>query len=80
MLAMYIATRLYGMSQDRVSGFLRSPFDIYVIVVFVAWIILFVIGYYFYGPTRGHPALQAFGGGLIGMVAMYIAIRVYGMP
>jgi hypothetical protein len=80
MLAMYIATRLYGMSEESVSRFFRSPFDIYVIGVFVAWIILFVVGYYFYAPTRGHPALQVFGGGLIGMVAMYIATRVYGMP
>jgi hypothetical protein len=80
MLAMYIATRLYGMSQDGVSRPFSSPFDIYVAGVFVAWIILFVIGYYFYAPTRGHAALQVFGGFLPGMAAMYIAIRVYGMP
>jgi hypothetical protein len=58
----------------------QVTFDIYVIGVFVAWILLFVIGYYFYGPTRGHPALQVFGGFLPGMVAMYIATHVYGMP
>jgi hypothetical protein len=80
MLAMYIATRFYGTPQNSSSYFFRSRFDIYVISVFVAWILLFVIGYYFYGPTRGHPALQVFGGGLVGMVAMYIATRVYGMP
>jgi hypothetical protein len=80
MLAMYIATRLYGMSQDGVSGLFRSPFDLCVIGVFLAWIIVFVIGYYFYAPTRGDAALQVFGGFLPGMAAMYIAIRVYGMP
>jgi hypothetical protein len=40
--------------------------------------LLFVIGYFLYGPTRGHPALQVFGGCLVGMLAMYIATRVYG--
>jgi len=80
MLAMYIATRLYGTPQNSISHFFRSRFDIYVISVFVAWILLFVIGYYFYDPTRGHPALQVFGGCLVGMVAMYIATHVYGMP
>ena len=52
----------------------------YVIGVFVAWILLFVIGYYFYGPTRGRPALHAFAGFLPGMLAMYIATHAYGMP
>ncbi len=80
MLAMYLATRFYGMSQTGNSRFFRSRFDIYVIAVFVAWMFLFVVGYYLYGPTRGDPALQVFGGCLIGMVAMYIATRVYGMP
>jgi hypothetical protein len=78
MLAMYIATRLYGPSQQTISHFFRSRFDIYAIGVFVAWILLFVIGYFLLGRTRGHPALQVFGGFLIGMVAMYIATRVYG--
>jgi hypothetical protein len=80
MLAMYIATRLYGTPQNSISHFFRSRFDIYVIGVFVAWTLLFVMGYFLYGPTRGHPALQVFGGCLVGMVAMYIATRVYGMP
>jgi hypothetical protein len=80
MLAMYFATRLDGTPQNGTSQFFRSRFDIYVIGVFVAWILLFVIGYYFYGPTRGHPALQVFGGFLLGMLAMHIATHVYGMP
>jgi hypothetical protein len=41
---------------------------------------LFVMGYYFFGPTRGHPALQVFGGFLLGMPAMHIAGHVYGVP
>jgi len=80
MLAMYVATRLYGTPQTSISNFFRSRFDIYVIGVFVACILLFVIGYYFHGPTRGHPALQVFGGFLLGMLAMHIATHVYGMP
>jgi hypothetical protein len=80
MLAMYIATRLYGTPQSGVSQFFRSRFDIYVIGVFAAWLLLFIIGYYFYGPTRGLPALQVFGGFLLGMLAMHIATHVYGMP
>jgi hypothetical protein len=80
MLVMYIATRLYGTSQSTISRFFRSRFDVYVIAVFVGWVFLFVIGYYLYGPTRGDPTLQVFGGCLVGMVAMYIATRVYGMP
>jgi hypothetical protein len=79
MLAMYIAARLYGTPQNSISHVFRSQFDIHVISVFVAWILLFVIGCFLYGPTRGHPALQVFGGCLVGMVAMYIATRVYGM-
>ncbi len=80
MLAMYFATRLCGTPQKRISHFFRSRFDTYVISVFVAWTLLFVVGYYFYGPTRGDPALQVFGGFLLGMLAMYIATHVYGMP
>ena len=80
MLAMYFATRLYGTPPNSISHFFRSRFDISVIGVFVAWILLFVIGYYFYDPTRGHPALQVFGGALLGMLAMYIATHAYGMP
>src|SRR5262249_17927235 len=80
MLAMYVATRLYGTPQNSISQLFRSRFDIGVVGVFVVWIVLFVIGYYFYGPTHGHPALQVFGGALLGMLAMYIATHVYGMP
>jgi len=51
-----------------------------VIGVLVASILLFTIGYLRYGGTPGHPMLQVFGGLLLGMLSMSIAIRVYGMP
>ena len=70
MLSMYIATRLYGTPQSSA----------YVIGVLVACILLFTIGYLRYGSTPGHPALQVFGGFLLGMLSMSIATRVYGMP
>jgi uncharacterized BrkB/YihY/UPF0761 family membrane protein len=80
MLAVYIAKRLCGTPQNGASHFLWSRFDLSAIGVFVACILLFVFGYYFYGPTRGQPAFQVFGGFLLGMAAMFIAINVYGMP
>lgn len=80
MLAMYLATRLYGPPQTRTSQFFRTRFDITAIGVLIACTALFVAGYYFYDPTRGHPALQVFGGFLLGMLAMHIATHVYGMP
>ena len=62
------------------SHFLGSRLGHYVIAVVVTWVLIFAIGYFFYGPTRGHPALQVFGGFLLGMLAMHIATHVYGMP
>jgi hypothetical protein len=72
MLAMYVAARLYVTPQS----------SSYVIGVLVACVLLFAIGYYSrYGSTPGHhPALQVFGGFLLGMLSMSIATRLYGMP
>jgi hypothetical protein len=70
MLSIYIATRFYGTLQN----------SSYVIGVLVASILLFTIGYVRYGTTPGHPTLQVFGGILLGMLSMSIAIRFYGMP
>jgi hypothetical protein len=70
MLSMYIAKRLYVTPQN----------SSYVIGVLVACILLFTIGYLRYGSTPGHPALQVFGGFLLGMLSMSIATHVYGMP
>ena len=66
------------LTMSLISHFFGLRLGIYVIGIFVAWILLFVIGYFFYAPTRGHPALQVFGGFLLGMLAMYIATHVYG--
>jgi hypothetical protein len=39
-----------------------------------------VIGYFTHGSTPGYPALHAFGGFLPGMLAVYVATRLYGAP
>jgi hypothetical protein len=49
----------------------------YVTGVLVVWAAIFVVGYIVHGPTPGHPALLVFGGFMLGMLAMYIATRVY---
>ena len=64
MLSMYVATRLYGTPQN----------SSYVIGILVASILIFTIGYLRYGSTPGHPALQVFGGLLLGMLSIYIKI------
>jgi len=66
MLSMYIATRLYGTPQN----------SSYVIGVLVASILIFTTGYLRYGGTPGHPALQVFGGSLLGMLSIYIKIML----
>jgi hypothetical protein len=80
MLAMYIAMRLYGMPQNRsqiiyVTGILGA-------VAGFAWILLFLIGYFPGGstPVVRIPVLQVFGGVLLGMLSMYVAMHFYGMP
>lgn len=70
MLAMYIATRLYGASLNRSA----------MIGALVGCILLFTIGYLRYVSPTGHPILEVFGGFLLGMLSMSIATRVYGMP
>ena len=68
------------LTMSLTSHFFGSRLGGYVIGVLVAWILLFVIGYFFYGPTPGRPALHAFGGFLPGMLSMYIVTRLYGTP
>ena len=68
------------LTMSLISHFFASRLGRYVIGVLVAWILLFTIGYFRYGSTPGHPMLQVFGGLLLGMLSMSIAIRVYGMP
>ena len=49
----------------------------FVVGVLVVWGLIFVLGYTIEGPTPGHPVLKVFGGFMLGMLAMYIATRVY---
>ena len=66
------------LAMSLMSHFFGSRLGHYVIAVLVTWILIFAIGYFFYGPTPGRPALHAFGGFLPGMLAMFIAMRLYG--
>jgi hypothetical protein len=66
------------LAMSLISQFFGSPLGRYVIGVFVAWMLLFAIGYLFRGPTPGHPVLHVFFGFLLGMLATYIATRFYG--
>jgi hypothetical protein len=70
MLSMYVAMRLSATLQN-------SP---YVIVVLIACVLLFTIGYLRYASIPSHPMLYVFGGFLLGMLSMSIATHVYGMP
>jgi hypothetical protein len=49
----------------------------YVIGVLIVWAVIFAVGYFLKGSTPGYPLLHVFGGFLLGMLAMYIAMRVY---
>ncbi len=52
----------------------------YVVAVLIVWGTIFLIGYLVHGSTPGHPLLHVFGGFLLGMLAMYVATRVYRQP
>ena len=41
------------------------------------WAVIFAVGYVLKGSTPGYPLLHFFGGFLLGMLSMYIAMRVY---
>jgi hypothetical protein len=62
------------------SQFFGSRLGRYVVGVFVAWILLFAIGYVLRGPTPGRPVVHVFVGFLLGMLSMYIATRLYRTP
>lgn len=68
------------LAMSVMKQFFRSRLGIYVIGVIATWALIFAIGYVFHGPTPGHPALHVFAGFMLGMLAMYIAVRFYGMP
>jgi hypothetical protein len=63
---------------SHISDYAKSPLTRYVIGVLVAWGLFFAIGYWRHGSTPGYPVLHVFGGFLLGMLAMYIATRIYG--
>jgi hypothetical protein len=68
------------LAMSVIAQFFGSGLGRYVIAVVLVWMLLFVVGFFFFGPTPGRPALHVFGGFMLGMLAMYIAVRVYGMP
>jgi hypothetical protein len=68
------------LTMSLIADFFASRLGHYVIAVVMAWVMLFVIGYFWRGSTPGYPALHAFGGFLPGMLAMYVATRLSGMP
>lgn len=68
------------LAMSLLSHFFASRLGHYVIAVLATWIFIFAVGYFFYGPRPGHPALHAFAGFLPGMLAMYFATRLYGTP
>jgi hypothetical protein len=55
----------------------KPPLSVFVIGVLIVWGLILAIGYVVRGPTIGHPMLHVCGGFLLGMLAMYIATRVY---
>jgi hypothetical protein len=68
------------LSMSLTSHFFASRLGKYVIGVFVAWALVFVVGYFGHGSTPGYPVLHVFAGFLLGMLSMYIATRVYRTP
>src|SRR6516225_11261571 len=68
------------LTMSLIPHFFSSRLGNYVVAVVFTWILLFVIGYFFYGPTPGRPALHVFPGFLLGMLSLYIATRLYGTP
>jgi hypothetical protein len=68
------------LTMSLMSQFFGSRLGHYVIAVIVTWLLIFAIGYFFHGPTPGLPVLHVFAGFLLGMLAMFIAVRIYGMP
>lgn len=66
------------LAMSLIAQFFGSRLGHYVIAVIVTWLGIFAIGYIFHGPTPGYPVFHVFCGFLLGMLAMYIAVRVYG--
>jgi hypothetical protein len=54
-----------------------NTLPVYVLGVLIVWAAIFAIGCAVKGSTPGHPALHVFGGFLLGMLSMYIAMRLH---
>jgi small neutral amino acid transporter SnatA (MarC family) len=52
----------------------------YVIAVLVVWLVILVVSYFVRGPEIALSMFRVFGGFVLGMIAMYIATRVYTRP
>jgi hypothetical protein len=75
-LWMFIARDLVvSLTEEHMKSF--NSLTAYVIGVLLVWALIFGIGYIRHGSTPGYPVLHVFGGFLMGMLAMYIATRVY---
>jgi hypothetical protein len=44
--------------------------------VLIVGAVIIAVGYFLNGPTPGYPILHVFGGFLLGILSMYIAMRV----
>jgi Cytochrome c oxidase subunit IIa family len=68
------------LTMSLIPHFFGSRLGNYVIGVVFTWMLLFIIGYFFYGPTPGRPVLRVFPGVLLGMLSLYVATRLHGTP
>ena len=64
----------------RLTALGQTSLGRYVIGVFVAWMLLFALGWFLRGSTPGYPVLQVLAGFLLGTLSMYITTRFYGKP
>jgi len=56
---------------------MKHPLSQYLIAVAVVWIVILCVAWFTGGEQRFKPLAMVFGGFVIGMVAMYIAMHVY---
>ena len=55
----------------------RKSLAAYMIGVFLVWGMIFAVAYIGHGPTPDYPLLHVFGGFVLGMISMYIGIRLH---
>ena len=59
------------------SGNSRKSLAAYIVGVVLVWVMIFAVAYIGHGPTPGYPLLYIFGGFVLGMISMYIGIRLH---